>query len=473
MHGRSEARERSHGELLALAYRSLEREHGFEPLRVEGRIPQDLQGTLYFVGPACFDNHGRSYEHWFDCDGAITALRFEQGDAVGAVRLIEGPQRRLERAAGRALFSSGATPGPSVWRRLGGRTKNTANVNTIVCDDRLLTLGDAYRPFEIDPDELTVRAETDLHGGLRSSLNAHYRTIASQGRRLGTALEYGRRTVLRILELPEHAPPRELTRIQLRSGTVMLHDLAVTERHLLLFVAPLRLSMPHVLLGLRAPLESMQWNPEEGSEVIVIPLDRPDRPTRFRTSAFFHFHFVNAFDDGDDIVADLVWYPDFAIFDHLRFDRRFVSNARARPHGIVRRARVRPAREAVELETLSAAPSEFPRTGAPTSGRRHRYAWLSGARDLDALPTVCRLDCDDGSLQVAPLGPERIAGEGVPIARSDAELHGWICTLVYDVETDRSHLAILDGTAPEAGPVARLWFEQRIPPPLHGNWYPR
>jgi carotenoid cleavage dioxygenase-like enzyme len=44
--------------------------------------------------------------------------------------------------------------------------------------------------------------------------------------------------------------------------------------------------------------------------------------------------------------------------------------------------------------------------------------------------------------------------------------------MVYDVDTDRSHLAIIDGAAPEAGPVARLWFDQRIPPPLHGNWHP-
>ena len=32
-------------------FRNLSREHGYEPLRVEGRIPDDLRGTLLRVGP--------------------------------------------------------------------------------------------------------------------------------------------------------------------------------------------------------------------------------------------------------------------------------------------------------------------------------------------------------------------------------------------------------------------------------------
>jgi all-trans-8'-apo-beta-carotenal 15,15'-oxygenase len=471
MHGRADNGERSHGELLALAFRSLQREHGFVPLTIEGRLPEDLSGTLYFVGPARLECQGQPYVHWFDGDGAITAVRLDGGHAVGAVRMIEGPELREERAAGRPLFTSGATPSPSFWRRLGGRTKNTANVNTIACDGRLLSLGDAYRPIEIARDDLRALGETDLGGVVPSSLGAHYRTVATTGRRLGMAIEYGRRTILRILELPEHSVPRELTRLRLASGTVMLHDLAVTQRHVLLFIAPLRVSPLHIILGLRAPLEVVQWSPAEGSEVVVIPLDRPHRPIRFRTPAFFHFHFVGAFDDGDDIVADLVWYPDFSIFEHLRLDRRFSADARARPHGVVKRARVRPGAERVDFETMAPNPAEFPRTAACTAGQRHRHAWISGARDLDELPTVCRLDCDEGSLHPVPMGPRRIAGEGIPIARGEGELETWVATMVYDIDGDRSHVAIIDGAAPEAGPVARLWFDQRIPPPLHGNWH--
>jgi hypothetical protein len=40
--------------------RDLPREHGFEPLRVEGTIPADLVGTLYRVGPSLFSSWCRA-----------------------------------------------------------------------------------------------------------------------------------------------------------------------------------------------------------------------------------------------------------------------------------------------------------------------------------------------------------------------------------------------------------------------------
>ena len=54
-------------------FRDLPREHGFEPLRVEGRLPDELHGSLYRCGPARFSIGGEPYLHWFDADGAVTA----------------------------------------------------------------------------------------------------------------------------------------------------------------------------------------------------------------------------------------------------------------------------------------------------------------------------------------------------------------------------------------------------------------
>ena len=47
-------------------YRDLSREHGFEPLKVEGRLPDDLAGTLYRNGPGAFGAFGRRYHHLLD-----------------------------------------------------------------------------------------------------------------------------------------------------------------------------------------------------------------------------------------------------------------------------------------------------------------------------------------------------------------------------------------------------------------------
>src|SRR6187397_190455 len=90
-------------------YEDVSREHGFEPLRVEGRLPRELAGALYRTGPGLFGSFGRRYAHLFEGDGAITAVRFEAGRAEGAHRVLESAELAAERAAGRPLYGSAAT----------------------------------------------------------------------------------------------------------------------------------------------------------------------------------------------------------------------------------------------------------------------------------------------------------------------------------------------------------------------------
>src|SRR6185436_16383455 len=82
-------------------FRDLGREHGFEPLHVEGRLPADLRGVLYRCGPARFSSpDGEPYLHWFDADGAIAAIRFG-ARCEAAVRLVDTRWLRDERNANR------------------------------------------------------------------------------------------------------------------------------------------------------------------------------------------------------------------------------------------------------------------------------------------------------------------------------------------------------------------------------------
>ena len=88
-------------------FENLSREHGFVPLRVEGELPPELRGTFYRNGPGAFDVAGERYRHWFDGDGAVTAVRLDGSAAFGATRLVETPWRDRERRA--ASASSAAT----------------------------------------------------------------------------------------------------------------------------------------------------------------------------------------------------------------------------------------------------------------------------------------------------------------------------------------------------------------------------
>jgi len=42
-----------------------------------------------------------------------------------------------------------------------------------------------------------------------------------------------------------------------------------------------------------------------------VPIDDPERVTRFTIDAFFQWHFLNAYERGNEVVVDVVRFPDF------------------------------------------------------------------------------------------------------------------------------------------------------------------
>ena len=101
------------------AFADLPREHGFEPLRIDGTLPPELRGTLYRTGPSLFSTFGRRYAHWFDGDGAVSAFRFDGGGgASGAARVVQSRGLLEERRRRKPHYSAYGTPAPSLWRAL-------------------------------------------------------------------------------------------------------------------------------------------------------------------------------------------------------------------------------------------------------------------------------------------------------------------------------------------------------------------
>lgn len=70
------------------------------------------------------------------------------------------------------------------------------------------------------------------------------------------------------------------------------------------------------------------------------------------------------------------------------------------------------------------------------------------------------------------LGTRRYPSEPVFVRLNDAhaEDDGYLLSLVYDARADQSSVVVLNAHAPDAGPVAEVWFDHHIPFTLHGNW---
>jgi all-trans-8'-apo-beta-carotenal 15,15'-oxygenase len=130
-------------------YCDVPREHGFEALEVEGDLPAELRGTLYRNGPGLFGSHGRRYGHLFEGQGAISAVRFADGGAAGAIRVVESDALREERAAGRPLYGSATSRVRRIGNALRQRSSNGSNVSVLAWQERVFGVVDLAKPIEV------------------------------------------------------------------------------------------------------------------------------------------------------------------------------------------------------------------------------------------------------------------------------------------------------------------------------------
>jgi all-trans-8'-apo-beta-carotenal 15,15'-oxygenase len=445
--------------------RDLPREHGFEPLAVEGALPATLRGTLYRNGPGQFGQFGKRYAHPFEGDGALTAIRFEAGRVLGSSKLTQSAGLAEERAAGRVLYGSAAPWHRRIASGLSGKQKNTANTNVIVWQGRVLALMEAAKPTELDAVDLHTIGETDL-GAITSMFSAHPHRVASRKAIYNFGLQYGRTTMLHLYELPDVGAARHLGAVEL-PGATMLHDFIATDTHLVFFISPVRVSIPRILLQLGSFEDFFRWKPEHGTEILCVPIDRPNEPVRIGTDAFYQWHFANARSNGNRIVVDYVRYPTFDTFYEIGGMATGGGQA-ALSQGRYHRATIDLTARTFSDERILERRCEFPTIAPGYEGRAHTYSYLA----LDDLGGIGKLDVATGTLDAHVLPATQRATEPVFVANGPGEDDGHVLSLCADGPSDRAFVAVYDAKRIAAGPVAKVWLDHPVPITFHGTFAP-
>ena len=429
----------------------LGREHGFEPLRVEGKLPARLRGTLYRNGPGQGGLFGKRYSHVFEGDGAGTAIRIADGKALGASRLHATAGLQRERATGKMLYGLSASWPRRIANVLLGRQKNLANTSMLAWQGRLFALFEIDLPTELDPRDLSTIGPTDL-GMVRTAFSAHPHRVAARRATYNFGVEFGRKTKLHLYELPDTGSARRLGEVVL-GYTPMVHDFVATESHLIFFVSPVRIDIPRMLLQ-RGPFDQLfQWKPEKGTEVIAVSIDRPDDVVRFTTDAFYQWHFANAFSRGGEIVVDYIRYPNLDSLSALSMTGRGVREALS---GRFHRATLDLAAKTFTSEALSDRAVEFPSVLPGEEGREHSMMFgvfdvLSAIGSIDARGKVSAHQLPAGEFTSEPL-----------------YVDGYLLALCH--VPDAAYLGVYDVARIPDGPIAKIWLDHHVPLTYHGTF---
>ncbi len=442
------------------------REHSFEPLEQEGKIPRELDGTLYRAGAATTQRFGQPYGHVFEGDGAISAMRFCDGSVMGAHRLMRSEGYVREERAGRPLYQSAASWPRQVANSLLGRFKNTANTNVLEWHGGLYALMENARPTAFDCELQTI-GESSFGGVIRGAFSAHPHPVAARRTTYNFGLHYGRKTMLSVYELPWNGVARRLVEMPL-AHPVMLHDFMATRDHLVFLVSPLRLVIHRAILAYGSFSDLFRWTPSDGTEVIVVPIDAPEKLRRFPVDPFFQIHFAAGHDEPDAVAVDIMAYPDSGALD-----RNLVDIDGPPECGVVTRVRIPHGRNEIHKEVLCDVPLEFGRTDLRLAGERHRHLYgLSVAEGHRFV--IAHIDLESGREDCFECPDGEFAGEPtfVPRASDADEAEGYLLSTLYRSSSHTSHLAVFDAQRVADGPIVRAHFDHHIPADFHGTWVP-
>lgn len=476
-------------------------ESDIEVTEVTGRLPEDLVGTLYRNGSGRWNVGSSQVESIFDADGMVSAFVLDGKRVRFRNRFVRTRHYQRATKAGRLVDR-----GLNQQRRggvLGNALRlpaNTANTGVMVNPGQLLALWEGGRPHALDPDSLETLGPCNLGGALKGpsrAYSAHYTYDPVANTKVNFGFDpYFPRIDLRrqrLRELAAEAVPRVRLRLYetgadgvtryLRAvplpGMGIVHDMALTARYAIFVVSPLRIN-PWALTGYQSYWESMRFRPDTPSYFVLAPRDG-GRVRVVETDPFYHWHFTNAYDNGDDVVVEL---PRFApqtyagmksYTAHIRSDIAQVDGYGSIEDAVVlTRFRIAPSGR-VTSEPLADFGCEFPQIDQRRSTKRHDISYV-GVQDPAKFSGqgIARVEHRRGAVQTyCPAGQVLVEPTFVPRPGGSAEDDGWLLTVGYDETRHRSRLMVVDAAHVGDGPIAEAWLPFHVPMSYHGAFTTR
>jgi len=437
-------------------------------LEVTGELPRHLDGRYLRIGPNPALDPGHAY-HWFLGEGMVHGVRLADGRAQWYRNRWVRPQ------------DGDFAPNTNVLEHAG----------------RTLALVEAGSP----PYELTHELETvgrcDFGGTRRGGYTAHPHEDPETGELHAVSYDWTRGNRLDYTVLDTAGRIRRSVEIKVH-GSPMVHDFALTEHYVVVYDLPVTFdiamatrAMPRLgrlparlmlsrVVG-RNPLPEpliarvargasggttlpYSWNPDYPARIGLLPREGTSADVRwFDIDPCFVFHTLNAYEEGGDVVVDVV-----------RHDRMFATDftgPNEGPASLTRFTLDLAAGKARE-DRFEEHAQEFPRHDERLTGRRHRYGYAVGFRGATPGDAVLKHDVVAGTTMTRRLGAGREASEFCFVASSvtATEDDGVLMGYVHDRATGLSDLLVLDaGTLEDA---ATVHLPGRVPAGFHGNWSP-
>ncbi len=447
-------------------------------LDVEGTIPTELAGVyLRNTENPLMPAIGRY--HPFDGDGMLHSMSFADGEATYRNRFVRTAGLLAEQDAGEALYAGLAeaphkTLADHGW---GARTmlKDASSTDVVVHRGMALSsfyqCGDLYR---LDPRTLEHHGVETWGGAFPAEgVSAHTKVDENTGELLffnySTDAPYMKYGIVNAEGELDHYIDIPLP------GPRLPHDMCFTENYAILNDFPLFWDDEAMKAGYYVP----RFHPDMPTRIAVVPRRGSTEDIMwFESDPTFVLHWINAYEEGDEIVLDGFFEEQPAPEPNPGDDLETMMFRYLDMHRMLPKAH----RWRMNLKTgtcteqhLSDRTMEFPMINQRVAGRPYRYSY-------NALPTkgwfgfegIVKHDVVTGAETTYQLPAGVFNSETVMAPRpgSTTEDDGWLITFTSDMNTDESRCLIFEAEDPAAGPIASIGLPERISSGTHATWAP-
>jgi carotenoid cleavage dioxygenase-like enzyme len=445
---------------------------------VEGTLPADLNGVFYRVGPdAQYPLAPGNIP--FDGEGHVSMFHFNDGHVRFRSRYAHNQRYMAQAAAHRILFPMYRNPfmdDPSVKTL----SRGTANTHIMVHNGLLLALKEDSPPVAMNPLTLeTIDPYYTFDGQLESkTFTAHPKVDSENGNLIGFGYE-AKGFNTDDVNVFEYTPQgRRIWNAWIKVPYVgMIHDFAVTQKHIAFYVIPLAIDLEQMQSG----GIHWSWDGTKPTYFGVLRRGGDGKDVRwFRGPERSATHVMGAFEDGDRIYVDMEMsaynpFPFMPMRDGSRWDPvKGASHITRLSVDLADRNLA-----SYQMEVL------FPNHvgGLPRQDDRYqtvpyRIGFLP-CPDPDPAPGKpansgwARLDHQTRAAQFFNAGEGTMLAEAcfAPRDRNAPEGNGYLMGVATrHHEGGRCDLLILDAERLTEGPVATVHLPGRIVGQIHGWW---
>jgi all-trans-8'-apo-beta-carotenal 15,15'-oxygenase len=453
-----------------------------ESLVIEGKMPSELRGRFYRNGPAQFERGNERYQHWFDGDGMVQQFSFSHKGVSHRGRFVQTNKFKAESEAKEFLVPAFGTGIQPKRRITGPDSMNTANTNAIEHAGRVLAMWEGGSAFELDPTTLETKGAVTWKSGWEQMPFSAHPKLDPQGN-LWNIGNSGDAFFVYHIDVTGKLAKTQVAKLPIDRKTHggMSHDMAVTERFIIVPIPPVTLHFDQLALG-KTGSDAAKIHKAAPLKIWVAPKDDVSKAQIFELPHEMVFHVGNAYErtsaSGTEIVMQYVG---------SRNDNFLAGAAVAIMRGAhedageshMRTVTMNLSTGKAQVATFDDSPEEFPRLDPRFIGKVAKHvvtptSWRMRKNADHGFHAIQVRDVESGKTTRFDYGDDFIVEEHLVVAKpgGSRELDGWIVGTAFNAKQQKTCVSVFRADRVSDGPVARATLPYWLPLGFHGNFTP-